>query len=65
MDEIQLDEWKLVLIKKRAELEACQIKNNYKSCLACHLLLKCELRDNYIQSVYDSMSKGSTGGFEF
>ncbi len=56
--EIYLDE----MIKK---LQACQIEKNHKSCSLCSHYLACELRDEYVKAVYNSMSKGDTGGFEF
>jgi len=28
-------------------------------------LNSCQLRDNYVKAVYESMSKGAGGGFEF
>jgi len=65
MSEQVLDEWKIALVQKKSELEACQTQNNIDSCMKCDKLLDCELRDAYIKAVYDSMSKGAGGGFEF
>jgi len=65
MSEEVLDEWKIALKHKKAELEACQVKHQVRSCLNCEKLLDCEVRDAYIKAVYDSMSKGKGGGFEF
>lgn len=56
--EIHLDE---MLFK----LQTCQKDKNMKSCSDCEHYLDCELRTDYIKSVYNSMSKGETGGFEF
>jgi len=56
--EAHLDE----MVKK---LQACQVEKNKKSCSDCELYLSCELRSDYVSSVYNSMSKGDTGGFEF
>jgi hypothetical protein len=56
--EIHLDE---MIIK----LQECQKQKNMKSCSDCQHYLACELRGEYIKSVYNSMSKGDTGGFEF
>lgn len=47
------------------QLKACQEAQGVASCSACGKLLECELRRAYVGSVYDSMSKGETGGFEF
>ena len=65
MSEEVLDEWQILLKQKRVEVEKCQKDHGIKSCLKCNDLLECELRDAYIKSVYDSMSKGKGGGFEF
>ena len=65
MSEELLDEWKLALIQKKADLESCQIEHQFTSCMNCEKLLECEIRDAYVQAVYDSMSKGTGGGFEF
>lgn len=46
-------------------LQECQVQHKVKSCSDCEQFLDCELRTSYIKSVYDSMSKGDTGGFEF
>ena len=43
----------------------CQNEHNVKSCSSCEHFLECEVRRAYIKTVYDSMSKGETGGFEF
>ena len=65
MSEQVLDEWQIALTHKKAELEACQRQQQVSSCLKCEKLLECEIRDAYIKAVYDSMSKGKGGGFEF
>jgi len=46
-------------------LQACQKEHNVKTCSECEHYIGCETRKNYVQTVYDSMSKGETGGFEF
>ena len=65
MNEEVLDEWQITLKQKRVELEKCQVDLQLSSCLKCEKLLDCALRDSYIKAVYDSMSKGKGGGFEF
>ena len=47
------------------KLKACQNEHGLKSCSLCEKYLGCELRKTYVSAVYDSMSKGETGGFEF
>ena len=65
MSEQVLDEWQIALTHKKAKLETCQTEHQVNSCMKCDKLLDCELRDAYIKAVYDSMSKGKGGGFEF
>lgn len=65
MSEAVLDEWQITLRQKKSELEACQKDKKVESCLQCDLLLNCELRETYVKAVYESMSKGKGGGFEF
>jgi len=59
------DKWELALDKKLIELKECQEKEGVTSCMKCKLILDCALRDSYIKAVYESMNKGSGGGFEF
>jgi len=65
MAEQVLDEWQIALTQKKTELEACQKEHQVSSCMKCEKLLDCTVRDAYIKAVYDSMSKGKGGGFEF
>ena len=65
MSEQVLDEWQLLLADKKIELENCQKEKHLHSCMTCDKLLDCVIRDAYIKAVYDSMSKGKGGGFEF
>lgn len=48
-----------------AELQNCQQEQNVSSCYVCERCIGCEIRTRYIRSVYESMSKGETGGFDF
>jgi len=65
MDELSLDEWDLALQAKKKELESCQQLQQVNSCLSCSKIDNCEIRDAYVHAVYNSMSKGAGGGFEF
>ena len=47
------------------KLRACQKEHVLASCSHCEHYLDCELRNTYVRIVYESMSKGDTGGFEF
>ncbi|MEJ2468925.1 MAG: hypothetical protein P8Y65_04005 [Campylobacterales bacterium] len=59
------DEFEQRLDAMIEKLRACQNEHSVKSCSTCEHYLACELRKNYVAAVYDSMSKGETGGFEF
>jgi len=59
------DEWEMKLQEKTDLLKKCQESKNYTSCISCEKLLDCNIRDAYVQSVYQSMNKGQDGGFEF
>ena len=65
MAEAILDEWQIALLQKKGELEACQKEKHLQSCMKCEKLLVCEVREAYVKAVYDSMNKGTGGGFEF
>lgn len=60
-----LDVWQQALAEKKSELEACQKSRQLASCMACENILDCDVRESYVKAVYDSMSKGTGGGFEF
>jgi len=60
-----MDEWEIALEDKNREIKECQESKNLKSCLGCEKVNDCELRDSYVKAVYESMSKGEGGGFEF
>ncbi len=60
-----MDKWEIALEDKSIELKKCQEEKHLKSCLGCDKVNDCELRDNYVKAVYESMSKGEGGGFEF
>ncbi|MGP1449649.1 MAG: hypothetical protein ACTTJS_00815 [Wolinella sp.] len=53
------------LVKKRESLQKCQESRALDSCLKCQSVLGCETRQAYVKAVYESMSKGQTGNFEF
>jgi hypothetical protein len=60
-----MDKYELALVEKKEELSKCQKEKNLDSCLKCKDVLECKTRDEYVKAVYESMSKGQTGGFEF
>ena len=63
--EREFDEFELHLEKMLKKLRECQSEKGFETCSSCELFLKCELRREYVDAVYNSMSKGDTGGFEF
>lgn len=65
MTQTVLNEWQIAFSQKKEDLERCQKEKHLKSCMPCDKLLDCVVRDAYIKSLYDSMSKGAGGGFEF
>ncbi len=60
-----LEEWDLKLEEKLDELKKCQETQSLSSCNSCEKFFDCELRKKYVIAVYESMNKGSGGGFEF
>ena len=65
MSTLEIDKFELHLNKMIEQLKECQKKMDYASCSECEKFLDCKLRDDYVDAVYNSMSKGDTGGFEF
>ncbi|ENQ1162969.1 hypothetical protein ACEODZ_000413 [Campylobacter upsaliensis] len=51
---------------KKDILQKCQNDRGLNSCYQCEEIFNCTTRKNYVDAVYNSMSKGKTeGGFEF
>ena len=65
MENQSKDRWQIQLDQELVILTNCQKQHNVPSCMRCEKLLDCPIRDNYIKVVYESMNKGSGGGFEF
>ena len=61
----QKDKFELYLDEMVVKLQTCQQEKAHQSCSLCEFYFGCELRNEYIKAVYNSMSKGDTGGFEF
>jgi hypothetical protein len=59
------DKFELHLDEMIIKVQACQKEKSLASCSVCEHYIACELRTDYVKSVYNSMSKGETGGFEF
>lgn len=65
MENTEKDKWELELDKQLEIIKKCQQEHSVDSCLKCEHTLNCEIRENYVITVYESMNKGSGGGFEF
>ncbi len=61
----ELDEWELKLEDELVILKNCQENKGFQGCEPCNEIFGCEIRKKYVQAVYESMNKGSGGGFEF
>jgi len=59
------DKFELHLDEMIVKIQKCQEEKQVNSCSACEHYIDCQLRNDYVKSVYNSMSKGDTGGFEF
>jgi len=59
------DEYQQVLDGKKETLQKCQDEKHIDSCMKCEKTFECEIREDYVKAVYESMSHGETGGFEF
>jgi len=59
------DEYQLNLENKKMALLKCQENIKLDSCMKCEKTFTCKTREDYVKAVYESMSHGGTGGFEF
>ncbi|QOY53299.1 hypothetical protein [Candidatus Sulfurimonas baltica] len=65
IDNQEKDKFELHLDEMVIKIQSCQKNKDLISCSKCEHYFNCELRTDYVKSVYNSMSKGDTGGFEF
>jgi len=63
--EVELDKFELHLDTMIKKLQSCQNDKQLETCSSCDSYFSCQIREDYVKSVYNSMSKGDTGGFEF
>ncbi len=61
----ELDVFELKREEEREKVETCQKEKGHNSCLVCPEVIGCKIRLSYVKAVYESMSKGAGGGFEF
>ncbi|WOE69263.1 hypothetical protein [Hydrogenimonas thermophila] len=64
-NEKELDKWELARNEAKEKLLACQKEMQVQSCLKCEKVIGCQIRNEYVRKVYESMNKGQGGGFEF
>jgi hypothetical protein len=64
-DKRELDLYEQKLQDQKEILQKCQDDKKVNSCLVCLEVIGCAIRKKYVLSVYESMSKGEGGGFEF
>ena len=60
-----LDKWEQTREEAKTRLLACQKEHDVDSCMKCEKILGCDVRNDYVKKVYESMNKGQGGGFEF
>ncbi len=63
--QVEMDDWNKALDKQIVILKKCQEEHQLNSCTPCPKIIECEIRKQYVKSVYESMNKGAGGGFEF
>lgn len=59
------DKYLLSLEEATTRLKECQTDKDTNSCFKCLVGLECSLRLDYVNKVYESMSKGKDGEFNF
>ncbi len=62
---VEQDKWNIALDEQIIIIKKCQDDKQIASCLSCVEILECDIRKKYVKAVYESMNKGSGGGFEF
>lgn len=65
MNEVALDRFAKELENRVVLLQECQNGKQVQSCSQCEQFLDCEVRDGYVKAVYENMTKGQQGGFDF
>jgi hypothetical protein len=61
----QKDRFELEMDNKKEILQNCQSDKGLNSCFNCNELFNCQIRKDYVDAVYNSMSKGNVGDFDF
>lgn len=53
------------LDKHKKAITKCQQEKNLNSCYSCDKTFSCKTKRDYIRSVYENMSEGRIGDFDF
>ena len=61
----QKDKFELAFEEKAKILQDCQKQKELKSCFSCEKFFDCQIRKDCVDTCYNSMSKGNSGGFDF
>lgn len=64
-DSYENDSFMQNLQNKTMVLQQCQQSKGFSSCSMCEQLIGCGIRVEYVRAVYESMSKGQQGDFDF
>lgn len=59
------DKFELALKERSEEMLKCRENLNLQSCSECEKFFDCPIRKGYVAAVYDNLSKGEIGGFDF
>ena len=59
------NKYELALVEATTRLKACQVNKDTNSCFKWLVGLDCSLRLDYVKRVYESLSKGKDGEFNF
>lgn len=59
------DVYEQALRDRSVSLQECQKAHSLSSCMPCAEFLECPKRKEYVKAVYESLSKGQEGAFDF
>lgn len=67
MNEVSVnnDRFHMALENQSKILQDCQHSKGRTSCMECESFIGCPTREAYVKAVYESMTKGQSGGFDF
>lgn len=65
MNDSMLDRFAKTLEDKITLLQECQANKQVQTCSNCESFIGCEVRASYVKAVYENLTKGQQGGFDF